>query len=70
MSASSPRATVDFQNLFGREGPVPDSCTATCSEGKFAEGLFFRQPRLTQAFEIHFGKIEPRAMPFDGDLGV
>ena len=22
MSASPPRATVDFQNLFGREGPL------------------------------------------------
>ena len=28
MSASPPRATVDFQNLFGREGPIASLRTA------------------------------------------
>ena len=34
----SPKATVDFQNLFGREGPFADSCIA-------AKCLVIRSPR-------------------------
>jgi len=34
MSASPPKATVDFQNLFGREGPLGDM------NGLSREGLF------------------------------
>ena len=30
---------------------------------------FFWQPRLARVFVCHFGLNEPRAIPFDGQLG-
>jgi len=71
------RSRISFLNasiatLWSRSAGRPVELALLTHSGpqKIAEYSVFRQPCLAQAFEIHFGNIEPPAQPLDGQLGV